>query len=57
MSKKIQKKLLIVEILSAYNKFFEKIFEDQVLSTSDQKILQKIYQKLKEIAALIGSLE
>jgi len=57
MAKKIQKKALIVEILTSYNSFFEKIFEDQVLSTSDQKILQKIYQKLKEISALIGGLE
>ena len=57
MSKKTPKKVLMFEILTAYNNFFEKIFEDQILTTSDQRILQKIYIKLKEIGALIGGLE
>jgi hypothetical protein len=55
--KKTQKRDLVLELLSSYNKFFEKIFENQIFSTSDQKILQKIYQKLEEISALISGLE
>ena len=55
--KKDQTKAAMILILESYNTFFEKIFSNQLFSTQDQKILQKIYQKLQEISALIGNLE
>jgi len=57
MPKKNPEKHLAITILKSYNDFFEKIFENQLFSTSDQKILQKIYQKIQEISALIGGLD
>jgi len=57
MAKKKDQKVLVISILHSYNNFFEKIFENQIFNTADQKIIQKIYQKLEEVSALIGGLE
>ena len=55
--RKNPEKNYVIAILTSYNNFFEKIFENHIFSTSDQKIIQKIYQKLSEISALIGGIE
>jgi hypothetical protein len=46
----------VIDILAAYNKFFERIFEQGIFTDKENKILKLIYQKLSEVSALIEDL-
>lgn len=47
---------LYAKVLGAYTRLLEQTFQDRLLSEKDQKLLQRIHQRLEEISTLIDEL-